>query len=452
MKTTRRRFLQAAGGTGVVAGAFRMEAPGVHQTVSPNDRIRIATIGFGGMGSGDTRYALNIPGVELAAVCDIYEGRLSRARELYGDRIFTTRDYREVLARKDIDAVMIGTPDHWHARISIDALDAGKHVYCQKPMVRSIGEGKAVIEAQQRSGKVFQVGSQYVSSLVYQKARDLIRTGALGEINMVEAWLDRNTALGAWQYSIPPDASPSSIDWNRFLGNAPKRPFEPVRLFRWRNYQDYGTGVAGDLFVHLLSGLHLATGSLGPNRVFATGGLRYWRDGRDVPDVMLALLDYPSSAGRHPEFTLALRVNFKSSVAQEQFGFRFVGSEGVMTTSMSGLTLSVPPKEVEPGYTIGTFPKAVQEAYLRQYRQQYPSRRNTAEAMMPEKTEQYTPPREHDAHQDHHRSFYDSIRAGKPSVEDAVYGFRAAGPALLANVSYFERRICSWDADTMSAA
>src|SRR5260370_17387240 len=112
---------------------------------------------------------------------------------------------------------------------------------------------------------------------------------------MVEGWLDRNTAIGAWQYSIPPDASPANIDWDRFLGNAPKVPFEPVRLFRWRNYRDYGTGVAGDLFVHLLSGLHYATRSLGPTRVMATGGLRYWKDGRDRPDVVLAGLDYPKT-------------------------------------------------------------------------------------------------------------------------------------------------------------
>ncbi len=451
MKTTRRHFLQASALTGVVAGVSYPQTAGVAQTTSPNDKIRIATIGFGGMGSGDTRYALNVQGVELAAVCDVYEGRLARARELHGNSISTTRDYREILARKDIDAVIVATPDHWHSRICIEALASGKHVYCEKPMVKSIGEGKAVIEAQQRGGKVFQVGSQYVSSLVYQKARDLIKAGALGEINMVEAWLDRNTAIGAWQYSIPPDASPATIDWDRFLGNAPKRAFEPIRLFRWRNYQDYGTAVAGDLFVHLLSGLHLVTNSIGPRRVFATGGLRYWKDGRDVPDVMLALMDYPAAAGRHPEFNLALRVNFKSGVAEEQFGFRFVGSEGVMTTSMSGITVSNPQKEREPGYTIGTFPKAVQEEFLRQYRQQYPLIKATTDSMLPEKVEQYTPPPEHNAHQDHHRAFYEAIRAGKPSIEDAVFGFRAAGPALLANSSYFERRTCPWDPEAMTA-
>ncbi len=445
MKATRRHFLQATGLAGMAASGLGA------QTRSANDKIRIATIGFGGMGSGDTRYALNVPGVELVAVCDIYDGRLTRARELYGDHVFTTRDYREILARKDVDAVIIGTPDHWHARISIEALNAGKHVYCEKPMVKDVSEGKAVIEAQKKSGKVFQVGSQYVSSLVYQKAGELIKAGALGELNMVEAWLDRNTAVGAWQYSIPPDASPSNIDWDRFLGNAPKRPFEPIRLFRWRNYQDYGTAVAGDLFVHLLSGLHLATTSIGPNRIYATGGLRYWKDGRDVPDVMLALLDYAAQAGHHPAFNLALRVNFKSGVSQEQFGFRFVGSEGVMTTSMSGITLSKTPAEREPGYTIGTFPKAVQAEYLREYRQKYPRQELTTAAMLPDNVEHYVPPPGHDAHQEHHVHFYEAIRAGRPSIEDAVYGFRAAGPALLANTSYFERRICTWNPETMTA-
>src|SRR5207244_5275882 len=139
MATSRRRFLPGAAATAAAAS----------QRVSANDRIRIATIGMGGMGSGDTRYALSIPGVELAGVCDIYDGRLTRARELYGNQIFTTRDYREVLGRKDGDAVIIATPDHSHARISIDALNARKDVYCEKPMVQAIEQGRGDIEAQQ---------------------------------------------------------------------------------------------------------------------------------------------------------------------------------------------------------------------------------------------------------------------------------------------------------------
>src|SRR6266478_1398598 len=416
-----------------------------------NDNIQIALIGAGGMGMGDTSLAVSIPGVKLVAVCDIYDGRLARAKERWGKDLFATRDYREVLARKDVDAVIIATPDHWHQRITIDALNAGKDVYCEKPMIHSIDEGPAMIEAQRRTGRTMQIGSQYVSSLVYQKAKELLSAGAIGQLNMVEAWLDRNTAIGAWQYSIPPDASPTTIDWDRFLGSAPKRPFEPVRLFRWRNYRDYGTGVAGDLFVHLLSGLHYATRSTGPTRVTATGGLRYWKDGRDVPDVMLALLDYPKTE-THPEFTLALRVNFKSGVAEEQFGFRFVGSEGVMNTSPAGVTVSTVPPEAEPGYTIGTFPKAVQEKFLAEYRKRYPQTSAKADALRPQKEDKYVPPEDHDAHREHHRAFLDSVRQRKPSIEDGVFGLRAAGPALLTNSAYFDKRICLWDPQTMTAS
>lgn len=416
--------------------------------ISANDRIRVATIGIGGMGSGDTRSALAVPGVELAAVSDVYEGRLIRARELFGKHLFATRDYREVLAKKDIDAVIVGTPDHWHSRISIEAMEAGKDVYCEKPMVQAIGEGKQVIDAQSRTGRIMQVGSQRVSSVIYEKARDLFQAGAIGELNMIEAWWDRNSAIGAWQYSIPPDASPQTVDWDRFLGHAPKTPFEPVRLFRWRNYRDYGTGVAGDLFVHLFSGIHFVVDSHGPTRVMATGGLRFWKDGRDVPDVMLGLYDYPKTES-HPAFNLALRVNFVNG-AGETSGFRFVGSEGIMTIG-NGVTVSKKPREAEPGYTIGTFPEAVQERFLEEYRKRYPEQEANADAMRPLQEERYLPPRGYSDHLDHHRNFFAAVRSRKPVVEDAVFGLRAAGPALLSNMSYFDNRVYRWDPTAMAA-
>jgi predicted dehydrogenase len=409
------------------------------------DRIRIATIGAGGMGSGDTTSAVSLPGVELAGVCDLYTGRLARAKERWGNQIFTTRDYREVLARKDVDAVIIATPDHWHAQITQDALAAGKDVYCEKPMVQKIEQGQAVVAATKQHGeRILQVGSQYVSSLVYIKARDLLNAGAIGELNMVEAYLDRNSAIGAWQYSIPPDASEQTVDWDRFLGALPKRPFEATRFFRWRNYEDYGTGVAGDLFVHLLSGLHFATNSLGPTRIYATGGIRYWHDGRDVPDVMLALMDYP-------KFTLELRVNLKAGLPAENFGFRFVGTEGVMTTSYNSVTLAKTPRETEPGYTIDTFAEAQQKEFLRNYHRQYPQQRPIADTMRPESEKVFTAPRGFDAHLDHHKNFFAAVRSRKQVVEDAVFGLRAAGPALLTNKSCKEGVACNWDPERMEA-
>lgn len=436
MATSRRDFIKATAATAALAAT----------KVSANDTIQIATIGIGGQGSGDTRNALKVPGVKLVAVADVYDGRLQRAREVWGDSIFTTRDYREILARPDVDAIIIGTPDHWHAQISIDAMNAGKDVYCEKPMVQAIEDGHRIIETQRKTNRVFQVGSQRVSSIVYAKAKELLASGAIGELNMVEAWWDRNSAIGAWQYSIPPDASPQNIDWDRFLGRAPKVPFQPIRLFRWRNYRDYGTGVAGDLFVHLFSGMHVVTGAIGPNRVMATGGLRFWKDGRDVPDVTLGLYDYPQTE-RHPAFNLALKVNFADGAGESSM-FRFIGSEGTMVIS-GGVNLSRKPREKEPGYTIDTFPKDAQAEFLKEYRKQYPERQPE---MTPVTEQAYQAPWGYNDSLDHFRNFFEGVRSRKPVVEDAVFGLRAAGPALLSNRSYFENRTFAWNPEKMTVA
>ena len=414
-------------------------APAALSQVSPNNKIRLALIGAGGMGSADVNSSLATGQSELVAVADVYDGRLTRAKELWGSHILTTRDYREILAKKDIDAVIIATPDHWHASIAVDAMRAGKDVYVEKPMVWNVDSGHLVIQAAAKTGRILQVGSQRVSSVIYEKARQLLASGAIGKLNLVEAWWDRNSALGAWQYSIPPSASPANIDWDRFLGSAPKRPFEPIRLFRWRNYQDYGTGVAGDLFVHLFSGLHFITGALGPHRVFATGGLRFWKDGRDVPDMMIGLYDYPG-------FNLSLRVNFVNG-AGETSGFRFVGSEGIMTVGTS-VTVSKIVRETEPGYTIGTFPSRVQDDFVKAYRHQFPPAQPSAAAMLPQAEDAFRAPRNYSDHLDHHANFLHSVRSRKQPVEDALFGLRAAGPALLSNRSYFERKTLSWDPST----
>lgn len=439
MSTTRRVFLQASGGAAALASQAK--------PLSANDKVQIALIGAGGMGTGDVQSALAVPGVEIVAAADVYEGRLARAKERWGNHLFTSRDYREVLARKDVDAVIVATPDHWHSTISIDAMKAGKDVYCEKPMIQHAADGKAMVDAEKATGRILQVGSQRVSSIVYKKAQDLLKSGSIGQFNMIEAWWDRNSAIGAWQYSLPPDASPSTVDWDRFLGRSPKVPFEPIRLFRWRNYKDYGTGVAGDLFVHLFSGMHFITGSLGPTRIYATGGLRFWHDGRDVPDVMLGLFDYPKTDS-HPEFTLMLRVNFVDGSGGSHV-FRFVGSEGVMTVG-NGVTLERQPRETEPGYTIDTFPKATQDKFLAEYREKYPKSTPSADAIRPRSVDKFLPPRGYDDHRDHHFNFINAVRTRQPVVEDATFGFRAAGPAVLSNVSYFERRAVQWDPVTMT--
>jgi predicted dehydrogenase len=447
-KTSRRDFLKLAGATASVAvthhsilGSNRVQDPA--RTVSPNDTIQIAVIGAGGQGMGDTTTALRVPGVELVAAADLYTGRLTRAREIWGEKIQTTRDYREILARSDVDAVIIATPDHWHTQIATDAMNAGKDVYLEKPMVHSLKEGHPLIEAQRKTNRILQVGSQRVSSLIYQKARDLLAAGAIGELNLIEAWWNRNSAIGAWQYSIPPDASSETVDWDRFLGRAPRREFDATRFFRWRNYRDYGTGVAGDLFVHLFSGMHFVVGADGPTRAFANGGLRYWNDGRDVPDVMMGLFDYPKTS-RHPAFNLFLKVNFADG-AGENSGFRFVGTEGIMEIG-SGVTVTRRQKPKEPGFTVGTFPKQVQDQFLKEYRAKYPEdKKQISQATQ----EVFTAPRDYSDLLDHFTNFFEAVRTRKPVVEDAVFGFRAAGPALLCNMSYFDNRPYGWNPETM---
>jgi predicted dehydrogenase len=353
-----------------------------------------------------------------------------------------------VLARPDVDAVIIATPDHWHSQIAIDAMKAGKDVYCEKPMVQLISDGAGVIETWKKTNRILLVGSQRVSSIVYQKAKDLLASGVVGKLNLIESWLNRRSPLAAWQYTIPPDASPQTVDWDRYLGRAKNRPFDAKRFFRWRNYRDYGTGIGGDLFVHLFSGIHFVVGTNGPTRVMATGGLRYWEDERDVPDVLLGLYDYPKTS-QYPAFNIALRVNFADGSVEpnsfESSGFRFIGSEGVLTIG-NGVTVSKKQRSKEPGYSVGTFPKAIQDQYVKDYRLQYPDDKKQT---MYSGEESYLPPPGYSDSFDHFTNFFNAVRTRTPVVEDATFGFRAAAPALLTNQSYFESRPYGWDPDKM---
>src|SRR5690606_18204225 len=215
---SRRSFLKKAISTALISGSapailhgatkeiVTLRASTSDEKYTVNNNINIATIGMGIMGFSNAAVSLQIPGVKLLAACDLYDGRLEHTREKFGKQIFTTRDYQEILNRKDIDAVIISTTDHWHDRIAIEAMNLGKHVYCEKPMVHKLEEGAAVIQAQQTTGRVVEIGSQRVSSIVTEKTRELYESGVIGELVLVEAWMDRHSSNGAWQYSIPRDA------------------------------------------------------------------------------------------------------------------------------------------------------------------------------------------------------------------------------------------------------
>jgi predicted dehydrogenase len=411
--------------------------------VSPNDHIQIALIGAGGQGQGDAKTAVEVPGVSIVAVADCYDGRLEHSKELWGQAIFTSRDYREVLARSDVDAVIVGTPDHWHKQVSVDAMKAGKDVYCEKPMIHVYSDGPEMIETSRSTGRILQIGSQRVSSVVYLKAKELLAAGAIGQLNMVTAHWDRNSALGAWSYTLPLDASPETCDWPRFLGTAPKIPFNAEHFFQWRKWKAYGTGVAGDLFVHLFSGTHLITGSLGPTRAMATGGLRFWKDGRDANDVLLGLFDYPEG------FNLSLRVNFVDG-GEESEGLIFTGSEGTMEIGWNQLTVSRTPREKEPGYTIDTFTTAMQKRVVESYRQKYPVSHPSGSPTAA--YDKYVAPEGYRDSYDHFHNFFAAVRSRQPVVEDAVFGYRAAGAALLSNLSLERGAVVKWDPETMKLA
>ena len=409
-----------------------------------NDHIQLGLIGAGIQGNSDMRFALMVPGVKLVAVADLYDGRLIRAKEVYGNDIMTTKDYREILSRQDIDAVVLAVPDHLHAEIGTEVMKAGKALYCEKPMTKLIDEGHQMIQTARDTKQVLQVGSQRVSSIVYAKARELFKAGAIGELNFVEAYYDRHSAQGAWQYSIPPDASPETVDWKRFLSDkAPNIPFDPLHFFRWRNYQSYGTGVAGDLFVHLFSGIHFVLDSKGPNRIMTSGGLRYWKDGRDVPDLMVGIYDYPKTES-HPEFTLTLRVNFEDGSGGGQ-QFRFIGSEGQMIITGRGVSVKKKKLSDAPGYSINTFPEAMQEAFLKDYNARYPQK---FEVLGPQE-EEYTAPQGYTENYDHFVNFFNAMRNKTDVVENAEFGLRAAAPAVLSNTSYFDKQIVHWNPETM---
>jgi predicted dehydrogenase len=403
---------------------------------SANDQINIALIGAGGMGVQDTVTALKVPGTKLVAVCDLYDGRLKEAKAKWGADIYTTRSYKDILGRSDIDAVIIATPDHWHQQISIDALRAGKHVYCEKPMVHDITEGAAVIKTQKETGKIFQVGSQGVSSLGNEKARELLAEGVIGELNYAEGFWARHSPTGAWQYPIPTDASPQNVDWDTFVSNTNKRPFDATRFFRWRNYRDYGTGMSGDLFVHLFSSLHFITNSWGPNKIYAAGGLRYWKDGREVPDVLLGTFDYPKTAA-HPDFNLSLRCNFVDGTSGTTY-LKLVGSQGSMDITWDSVT-------VKRNKTVATDDPFMMEQ-LKKAGKPVADRKR----ILP--PEEYTFNAEKDylgGPYDHFANFFNAIRTNDKIVEDATFGFRAAAPALLCNDSFNQDKAIRWNPETM---
>ena len=403
--------------------------------VPPSDRVRFASIGTGVEGCTIMQAALQCPGTEVVAACDLYDGRLTAAKEYAKKDIFTTKDYRAILDRKDVDAVLVATPDHWHAKITEDACAAGKDVYCEKPMSHTAEQAFAMIDAMQNHKRIVQVGSQCRSSIVYAQAKQIFESGALGQVTMVEASLDRNDASGAWIYPIPPDASEQTIDWNQFLGDAPKRPFDPVRFFRWRCFRDYGEGLPGDLFVHMLTGIHYVAGiTAPPRRATSMGGIFRWTENREAPDLIWTLFEYPG-------FCLSMRCNLNNEAPEI---LRFCGTKGTMEIKSDVLTFVPQNTEPQPeGYSILGWPQKLRIEYLQQWQQQNPATL-PGQYRLIQSAETFEAPRNYDYQVDHMNNFMESVRTRRPSVEDAVYGKNTSIACHMANYSYFEKCLAVW--------
>jgi len=326
---SRREFLQTtAGAAGATlatnAVLLNSEPLFASQSVAASDRVRFGIVGVGMEGSNLLSTAIQFPGVECIAASDLYDGRHELAREITGKPIPTTRRYQQLLDNKEIDAIIVAVPDHWHKQVVVDAIEAGKDVYCEKPFSHTPADGLALVAAAKKSDRIVMVGAQRTSSVLCAKAKELYDQGAIGPLSLVEATLGRNDPTGAWEYPPPPDLSPENLDWDTWLGTAPKKPFDPLAFARWRCWKEYGTGVAGDLLVHLISGMQAVLGiNEIPQRVSAFGGIYRWKDGRNMPDVHAALFEYANV----PVY-MRLTLDTESSEVT-----RFMGSKGIIELS-----------------------------------------------------------------------------------------------------------------------
>ncbi len=297
--TSRRSFLKAAA---IGAAAGSLAAPRIARSAAPNDQVSVGLIGVGIRG-----YALH-DGINdseharLGAISDISEHYIDRIKPRLKDpKTPIHRDYRRLLDNKDIDALVIASPDHWHAQMTLDALDAGKDVYVEKPMTHSFDEAIQVRDKARQSGRVTQVGYQRRTIDHYDKARQIIQSGILGDITQLQLWSSRNRTTAPWRAydnyntpGLPEKSGPEHVDWARFQANRPPRPYDPRRFFHWQCYQEYSTGIFGILMSHPLDAANLIMGLDIPETCSATGGIYVYDDGRTVPDTCNAIFNYPS--------------------------------------------------------------------------------------------------------------------------------------------------------------
>lgn len=290
----RRELLKGAAGLAAAPALLARQAPG--------EKLGIGVIGVGTRGFYLMRETQILPGAEIRLICDIYEGNIKRAKEFCSNaKAKVVREWEKAVTDPDVDAVIIATPDFWHAPMTVRAAEAKKHVYVEKGLCRTLEEAKQIRKAVKENGVTLQLGHNYNSLPTFHRAREIYRSGELGKVTLVRTYIDRTSAWPEWQFftdyniqEMPADAGPDTIDWERFIANAPRRPFDARRFFLWRMWWEYSTGIAGDLMSHVWDGVNMILGMGIPETAQTQGGLYFWKDGRDVPDMWHVLFDYPN--------------------------------------------------------------------------------------------------------------------------------------------------------------
>ena len=441
---SRRAFLQSTAGVAgasLVGGDLLLEsmpAYGEAATVAPSDRVRFGIVGVGMEGANLLEMSVQLKGVQCVGAADLYDGRHELAKEIAGSAIKTTRRYQDLLDDKSIDAILVAVPDHWHKQVVVDALAAGKDVYCEKPMSHSPSDGLAMVAAAGKTDRIVQVGAQRTSSVLCAKAKEFFARGMIGDLSLVEGSYGRNSPSGAWEYPPPPDLSPENVDWDTWLGTAPRRPFDPYLFARWRCWKEYGTGVSGDLLVHLLSGMLYVMGiNEIPRRVSSFAGIYRWKDGRNMPDVQAALFEY---AGVPVYMRLTLGTESTEVT-------RFMGSKGFIELTPTSVSY-IPQSGLDrtPSSYAGSFPSRLKGPYVKQWRNDHYPEPGHEPAL---ETFTYNGI-SYDYLAPHLWNFFQSVRSRTPVLQNAVFGHNAAMGCHLVNESYFRQGPVRWDAASAS--
>lgn len=397
---SRRTFV--AGATAAAAAQRALTAKSAARIVGANERLHVGVIGAGGNANGHMRALKRLAepdNVEIAAVCDIYDPRREAAAEFTGGKPF--KDYRRLLEHSGLDYVTISVPEHWHAPITLDAADAGLHVYVEKPLTYSIDEGLAVVKKVRSTGIALQCGIQGMSDDSYETAADLIKQGAIGKVVMAHIDYSRNHLEDFWVKDPDPDVKPGvNLDWKTYLGKAKKRPWDPARFFSWRRYWDYSGGIATDLFVHRLARIVRACGLTVPSRVVATGGQYFFNGGAEVPDTFNALLEYPEG----------VNVLLVSSLAnQSKIRHVIRGNKGTIEFTRDGFSLE---------------PEPIHESDVQARLHQKSGGENMAL---------------------HHHNLHNAIRAGEALKCDAEFAFNVSMACQMTVDSFRKKKSLAWD-------